>query len=598
MSATLYSADLRDIRFVLFEQLETDKTLGGFYTNYTAEDANGFLEAAYEMAQEVLHPINGPGDIQGCVFDPSTQSVRTPDGYKEAWDTLAEAGFYSISAPEEYDGLGMPHVLDVAIGEMFTGSCMAFALYPGLSRSAASLLRDYGDEAQRALIVGKLYSGEWSGTMCLTEAGAGSDVGANRAQAVKVSEDTYEITGEKIFISSGDHNLTENILHLVLARTPDSIDGTKGLSIFLVPKFLFDSEGNLGERNGIYVSGIEEKMGIHGSATCTLALGSNNKCIGYLLGEEQQGIEIMFHMMNEARLEVGIQGLSGASAAYQFAKSYAKERVQGSDIRRHREENPPKVAIIQHPDVRRMLMSQKVWVETMRSFVYTVASQIDLYHKVEDPIQKRTLKGQIDLMTPIVKSYCSDKGFESSVLSLQTFGGYGYCSEYPVEQLVRDTKIASIYEGTNGIQAMDLLGRKMRKANGALFMTWMKEVQEEVKLAKAHDSIAKEAAAIDKSVNILGSSAMHLGGLGQGGNLHGAMLMATPFLDMFGNIILAKHALRQARIALEKGNGDSYYSGKVLNLKFYVSTFLPHAIALGKQITSSDESCLDESLFE
>ncbi|MGC6509723.1 MAG: acyl-CoA dehydrogenase [Myxococcota bacterium] len=598
MSATLFTADLKDIRFVLFEQLESESTLGSFYEEYNEESAAEFLESAHEMAQSVLHPINGPGDHQGCRYDTNEKSVITPDGYKEAWETLAENGFFQISAPVEYEGLGMPHVLDMAIGEMFTGACMAFALYPGLSRSAASLLREYGDAHNKDLIISKLYSGEWAGTMCLTEAGAGSDVGANAAKAVKVSEDTYELTGEKIFISSGDHDLTENIIHLVLARTPGAEDGTKGLSIFLVPKFIFDADGNLGERNGIFVSGIEEKMGIHGSATCTLALGADRKCVGYLLGNEQQGIEIMFHMMNEARLEVGVQGLSGASAAYQYAKHYAKERIQGTDIRKFGQKDAPKVAINKHPDVRRMLMNQKVLVETMRSFIYTVAHQIDTYLHTDDPTLKRNLKGQIDLMTPIVKSYCSDRGFESAVLGLQTFGGYGYCSEYPVEQLVRDSKIASIYEGTNGIQAMDLLGRKMRKANGALFMTWMQEVQKEVSAAKAHDSITAEADAVNKALQFLGQSAMHLGGVAQGGNIAGSMLQAMPFLDQFGNVVLANHALRQARIAIEKGDDSNFYKGKVLNLKFYVNNILPQSVALGKQITSKDESCLDEALFQ
>ena len=598
MSTNEYSADLRDIRFVLLEQLEMVEKLSPYFEGLDTDVVDSFLDGALDMSVELLHPMNAPGDHHGCTLD-GQGNVSTPEGYKEAWDALAENGFFSVSAPEKYGGLGMPHTIDVAMGEMFTGSCMAFALYPGLSRATANLLSHFGDEKYKDMACEKLFSGQWGGTMCLTEAGAGSDVGENRAKAIPRGDGSYALTGEKIFISSGDQDLTENILHLVLARTPNAPKGTKGLGIFLVPKFLFDDEGNIGKRNDIFVTGIEEKMGIHGSATCTLSMGGNDECVGYILGGEQQGMQIMFTMMNEARIEVAVQGLAGASAAYEYAKAYAAERIQGSDISRFGDPDAPRVSINHHPDVRRMLMTQKVWVETMRSFIYTTAVLIDQMMKIEDATEKRNIKGQIELMTPILKSYCSDRGFDSTVLALQTFGGYGYCSEYPVEQLVRDTKIASIYEGTNGIQAMDLLGRKMRKANGALFMTWMKDLGEEVKACSAHEELKASAEAIDKASKFLGKSAMHLGGLGMKGNLKGAMLQATPFLDQFGCVVLGLHALRQARVALEKNPSldDPFYKGKILNVKFYVANMLPQSVALGKQITSNDESCLDPSLF-
>jgi alkylation response protein AidB-like acyl-CoA dehydrogenase len=430
-------------------------------------------------------------------------------------------------------------------------------------------------------------------------------VGSSRTKAVPTDEPgVYGITGEKIFISCGDHGLAENIVHLVLARTPGAPEGTKGLSIFLVPKYDFDAAGALTDRNDVKVGKIEHKMGIHGSATCVMVFGADTPAKGYLLGNEGDGMRIMFLMMNEARMEVGMQGLCGASAAYQNALHYAKDRLQGSSIEKFGDASAPRVPIVVHPDVRRMLMWQKVHVETMRSLIYKTGLRIDLWHATEDKEQARALKGFVELMTPVVKSYCSDRGYDSTVMALQCFGGYGYTNEYPVEQLVRDTKIASVYEGTNGIQAMDLLGRKMRKGSGILFMNWLAEATEELEAAKAHAELAELVASVEKARDSLGGSAMHLGGLGMQGNLKGAMLQASPFLDQFGCVALAVEAVEQARVALERlAGGDAneadtrLYKGKVLNLRFYVKNILPRAVALGKSIREGDESCMDEALF-
>jgi alkylation response protein AidB-like acyl-CoA dehydrogenase len=607
MSATQFTVDTRDMRFVLHEVLDTVTALKDYeaFEEVDQDLINTMLDEAERVATELVAPTNGPGDREGCHLD-ADGTVKTPAGYKEAFATFAEGGWQALGAPVEYGGMGMPHALDAAVGEMMTGANPAFSMYPGLTRGAANLLAKFASEDYRALICEKMFTGEWGGTMCLTEPGAGSDVGSNRTKAVPADEDgVFLLEGEKIFISSGDNDLFDNIIHLVLARLPGAPEGTRGLSIFMVPKYEFDFEtGEIGARNGVYVEKIEEKMGIHGNATCALSFGARAPAKGWLLGEAGQGMPIMFHMMNEARLEVGVQGLSGGSAAYNYAKSYAKDRIQGVSIDEHGKDGAKAVSIIEHPDVRRMLLWQKVHVETMRSFIFDVALRLDMMHHETDKTKAREYKGYVELMTPIVKSYCSDRGFDVSVMALQTFGGYGFIGEYPVEQVVRDTKIASIYEGTNGIQAMDLVGRKMTKGQGILFMNWMGEVGGVVNKAKEFEGLAESAAAVDKAKDVLGASAMHLGGLGMQGDRKGAMLYALPFLNQFGNVALGVEALKQATVASQKlaagglSEADTrFYKGKLQNLSFYVSNVLPESIALGKTIRSGDKSALDEELF-
>ncbi len=605
MSATEYEIDLRDIRFVLHEQMRISESLKSIprYAELDRDTLDSFLDECGRVALDVLARSNRDGDRIGCKLD-ADGNVTTPPGFKEAWKATTDGGWNALCADEQYGGMGMPQSLGAAVGEILTGANTAFATYPGLGRAAANLLAEYAPEPHRTLCCTKLFSGEWCGTMCLTEAGAGSSVGDNRAKAVPLGEDDlYEITGEKMFITAGDQDLTSNIIHLVLARTPGAPAGTKGLSIFLVPKFMYDAEGNLGERNGAFVEKIEEKMGIHGSATTVLSLGARSKCVGWLLGRENEGMKIMFHMMNEARIAVGVQGLAAASSAYLNALSYAKDRVQGQAVERFGDNSAPAITIIEHPDVRRMLLWQKVHVETMRSFVYTCANRLDRAMNSTDAEEREYLMGLVELATPIIKSYCTDKGFEVTVMALQTYGGYGYIGEYPVEQTVRDAKISSIYEGTNGIQAMDLLGRKMRKGGGMLFMNWLNEANEEIEKAKAISDFAADVDALEKARDGLGASAMHLGGLGMAGNLRGAMLNSMNFLNQFGCVTLGLHALSQARIAkaaLDAGatGADArFYKGKISNLKFYVNQVLPGATALGRSIRSGDESSLDADLF-
>ncbi len=607
MGATDYNIDLRDIRFVLFEQMRVQEVLKGVprYAEFDQELYQSMLDAAADLATAVIAPVNKVGDRTGATFD-GKGNVTTPPGYKEAYGKVCEAGLLAAGMDPGYGGIGLPHAIDVAMHEMLTGACTAFNIYTGLSRAAANVLKtDFCPLMMRPWIVQKLLSGEFAGTMCLTEANAGSAVGDNRCKAVPTGEEgVYHLTGEKIFISGGDNDITRNIAHLVLARAPDAPAGTRGLSLFVVPKFLVDKDGNSGARNDAMVVGIEHKMGINGSATCTIALGANGPCVGYRMGKEGQGMEIMFLMMNEARIGVGIQGLATASASYLNALAYAKDRVQGSAIENMRDADAPRVTINQHPDVRRMLMTMKVSVETMRSLIYSVANRLDRAENgAED--EREYLIGLVELMTPIVKAHCSDLGFEVCSTALQVFGGYGYTQEYPVEQNLRDQRISAIYEGTNGIQGMDLLGRKMRKGNGALFMTWMNECNVELEKARGTHKLDDEVAALEKARDHLGQTAMYLGGLGMQGNLRGAMLQASPFLTLFGTVVLGLHAVWQGRVALEQiavgglsAEDAHFYKGKVSNARFYTKNILPRAVSLAKIIQSGDESCLEDGLFD
>ena len=606
MSATEYVVDIRDIKFVLFEQLKVHEELASIprYESFDKDMYEAILDMARDLAENTVAPVNKVGDREGVKLD-GEGNVTTPACFKPAYQAIAEAGLIAASTDAEFGGQGIPHVIDVATHEMLSGAATAFNMYPGLTRAAANLLTWEGTPAWiRDTAVHRMLGGQWGGTMCLTEAGAGTAVGDNRARAEPTADpNVFHLTGEKVFISGGDQDLVSNILHLVLARLPDAPPGTKGLSIFVVPKFMFDSSGTLGARNDAKVVGIEHKMGINGSATCTLALGATGTCVGYLLGAVGQGMEIMFRMMNEARIGVGIQSLGLASGAYQNALAYTRDRVQGSAVEAFREADPPRIAINQHPDVRRMLLKMKCQVEGMRSLVYSVANRFDRTHHGNDS-EKEYLLGLVELMTPIVKSHISDRGFDVCVTALQCFGGYGYIGEYPAEQYVRDAKITSIYEGTNGIQAMDLLGRKMRKGSGMLFMSWLNEANTELERCRGIAALADEVALLERARDQLGQTAMHLGMVGQQGNLRGAMLQASPFLELFGTVVIGLHSIWQARVAHEAiqngatGADLKFYKGKVANARFYMKNILPSATAMAKSIQAGDESCLEEGLFE
>jgi len=599
--STPFRIDLDDLDFVFFEQLRAHERLGEIpqYAELDRDTYRATFEEAARLATEVLAPINRTGDREGCKLD-GDGNVTTPRGYRDAWRQMSEGGWIAPSAPEELGGPGLPRAVTIAVNDMFIAACTAFMMYPGLTAAAARMMRAFGPEWMRALAARKLFTGAWSGTMCLTEAGAGSSVGDNRARATATDEPgVYLLEGEKIFISGGDSDLAENVIHFVLARTADAPGGTKGLSLFVVPKFVFDADGKLGERNGAKVVGLEHKMGINGSATCTLALGSDRPCKAWIVGKERDGIQLMFHMMNEARIGVAGQGTAIAGAAYNFAVQYARDRVQGTKLTK-RDSDAERVAIVEHPDVRRMLMTLKVVSETMRAAVIKMVLHHDIARSTTDEALKTKLEGRQDLLIPVLKAHCTDMGFEMAALAVQVYGGYGYIGEYPVEQLVRDAKIQSIYEGTNGIQALDLLGRKMRTQGGALFMSWLNDNQAEL-AAAAQEGFGPQSEALGKALGQIAASAMHVGKLAGAGNVDGAFVQAVPFQKMFGTVLLGLEALEQARIAkrlIQQKGETPQLRAKLLGVDFYVAHLLPAATAYAKTVQSGDESCLDPQLFK
>ncbi len=606
-----FQADLRDMRFVLFEQVGVDKLFQfPAFAELDREAVEMTIDMAYRMAKDKLAPLNIVGDRQGCRFE--NGNVYMPPGFKALFKEFAENGWVGPTAPPELGGGGLPASVALAANEMFTGSGCAFLMTPGLTMEAANLLREFGSPKMKELYLQPMYSGQWGGTMCLTESGAGSAVGDLKTTAKPVG-DHYLIEGEKIFISSGEHDLTENIIHLVLARTPNSPKGTAGISLFLVPKFLVNDDGSLGARNGVVCTKIEEKMGLHGSSTCVLAFGADAPCIGYLVGEELQGIRYMFKMMNAARLLVGLQGMSLAGAAYQYALAYAKERIQGTDIREMKDPDARRVPIIEHPDVRRMLMTMRAYHEGMRALIVKAAFYEDMAEHAPEG-ERDLYKGLLDFVTPICKSYCSDMAFRVSELGIQVLGGYGYIAEYPLEQICRDTKITSLYEGTTGIQALDLLGRKVGGKGGLLFMQWLQHANGIIEAAQKNPRLADLCKAVDDAKNELADITFLFAGLGRKDPLY-PVLNAVPLLYIFGDVMVAIELLQQAAIADEKfeaacaeaGATDpaakrkvaeeraeaQFYYNKIQTANFFVKRLLPNAYAYIMGIRSRDKSCLD-----
>ncbi len=470
-----YLVDNRDFQFVLFEFLELDK-MSAFdrFKQFDRGMYEDTLRLAEKIAVERLFHVNAAGHKQGCTYDPVTRSVRLPAGYREAACALVEAGLLSISDDPAIGGTGMPLAIQSCAFEMFCGAGGALMLFFMLGHGAALLIQHFGTLEQKSRYVPKLLSGEWGGTMCLTEPGAGSDVGALKTKAVLQPDGTYRITGQKCFITNGDQDITDQIIYPVLARIEGDPPGTKGISLFIVPKYLLNEDGSLGERNDVFCTGIEKKMGAHGSATCSMSFGENERCIGYLLGERGRGMNIMFQMLNETRLEVGIMALGGSSAAYLQAVDYARTRLQGPHFSRMFDPDAPKVPIIEHPDVMRMLLWMKAYVEGERMLSSYVSSQIDLQHLLEGD-SAREAKSLVDFLIPIVKAGNSDMAWQITSEAIQVHGGYGYCSEYPVEQFAVDCKILSIVEGTNGIQGLDFVMRKILMNPGQYNFKVLKE---------------------------------------------------------------------------------------------------------------------------
>lgn len=594
-------ADRRDVDFVLHEQLQVEKlSKHAQYADFNKKTVDMVVTEARSLSLKELLPTQKPGDEEGCRLE--NGEVHVPECYYKAYNLLKDGEWVAMTEDPEWGGQGMPKSVSLAALEYLLGGNVALMLYLGLTHGAGKLVETFGTDEQKNLFLKKMYSGEWSGTMLLTEPEAGSDVGALTTTAVKNDDGTYSITGNKIFISGGEHNMTKNIIHPTLARIEGAPAGTKGISLFLVPKLWVNDDGSLGEPNDVVCTGIEEKLGIHGNCTCTLALGSKGKCRGTLLGQENKGMRAMFLMMNEARQLVGVQGFALASSAYMYALDYARQRVQGKNLLQSRDADAPSVPIIQHPDVRRQLLTMKSFVEGMRSLIYYAGWCHDQVVTAKDEAHKARYEGLIEVLTPIIKGYITDRAFEMCNHGIQIYGGYGFTKEYPVEQLMRDCRITMIYEGTNGIQAMDLLGRKLGMNKGQAVMDLFGEIQKTVALAKAVPALEDLAARFEKALNKLGEVAMHIGGTAMSPKVMHAFAHAYSFMDVVGDVSMAWMLLWRAAIAapqLEKLAGSldpqaradkaasnknaAYYEGQLRSAEFFIHNLLP--VTVGKMIT-------------
>ncbi|HUH67277.1 MAG TPA: acyl-CoA dehydrogenase [Syntrophales bacterium] len=542
----------RDQQFVLFEQLGIERLFSTEqYADFSKEIVLMMRNEAEKLAVNVLLPAYALGDREGCTFKDG--KAYAPPSFHNVFNTYVGAGWLCSSESPEVGGQGLPLVVRSACLEAAFAANYAFLTYTGLTHGAAHLIEEYGTEEQKKKYMCNMYAGKWTGTMCLTEPGAGSDVGALKTTARRLPDGKFSITGTKIFISCGDHDLAENIVHPVLARIEGDPQGTAGISIFLVPKYRVKDDGTLGEFNDIRTGNIEHKMGIKGSATCTLNFGDDGKCVGELLGRERQGMRVMFMMMNASRMDVGMQGLGHATAAYEHAVQYAKDRVQGVPIWDMKNPDARAVPIIQHPDVRRKLLWMKAHVEGIRALLYFTWYCMDLARTLTGQ-EKEKWAGIVDLLTPICKAYSSDRAQTICSYAIDVYGGYGYCSEYPVEQYFRDCKIASIYEGTNGIQALDLVGRKLGQRKGADVMNLFGEIYASIAKLNQIEDLKRHAAYLEEAYNALIDLTMHFAQLGKSSGFLMPILNASPYLELLGDVVVGHFLMQAAAIADERLN--------------------------------------------
>jgi alkylation response protein AidB-like acyl-CoA dehydrogenase len=561
-----YKADLRELQFLLFEQFGVSELLGKEpFASWGPDEVKMVLDETYRFATDVLGPLNAVGDREKCkVVD---GRVVTPKGFPDAWKKLYEAGWRNLGTSEEFGGQGAPRSLSVLVEELFSGANVAFMMYSGLTMGAAELIEHCGSDEQRKTFCTKMYAGQWGGTMCLTEPHAGSDVGAARTTAKEVGNGVYKISGTKIYISGGDHDCVENVIHLVLARVEGAEAGTKGLSLFIVPRVRLD-----GTFNDVKVASIEHKMGINGSATCVMQFGEDDGCHGVLVGGvPHQGMKQMFQMMNYARIGVGIQGLAVGSAAYMSALDYAKDRKQGSSVTAWKDPNAPRVSIIEHPDVRRMLLDMKAKCEGIRALIVKLALHQDRVTALggqSDEVSNYN-RGQVELLVPLVKSYATDQGFRICETAVQVYGGAGYTQDYPVEQYLRDAKIFSIYEGTNHIQALDLVGRKLGQAGGKHAQEFFGDVAKFVAAHGEHPVLGAAVKQLGKAHEAAGGAAFQFLNWFKGGEMQKVPLNANRFLDMLSEVAIGWLLLEGAVVALEaQGKLDKsskdwfFYEGK------------------------------------
>jgi len=565
-----YTAPTKDLQFVLHDLLKvSEQDIPGF-EDLDRDFTAAVLEEAGKVSSEVLAPLNVVGDTEGCVLENGV--VRTPTGFKEAFEQMKEGGWTAMDVPEEFGGQGLPYIMHTAAQEPMVSANMAFNMYQGLTHGALSAILAHGSDAQKAMYLPKLASCEWTGTMNLTEPHCGTDLGLMRTKAVPQDNGTYKVSGQKIFISAGEHDMAENIIHLVLAKIPGGPDGIKGVSLFIVPKFLHDEDGNIGARNGVSCGKIEEKMGIHGNSTCVM---NYDEAEGYLIGEEHKGMRAMFVMMNEARLGVGLQGYAQAEVAYQNAVAYANDRLQGRDVTGAKNPDGPADPLIVHPDIRRNLMDQKSFTEGARAFTYWGATLIDRAHKNGD----KDADGLISLMTPVVKGFLTDKGFEYATAAQQVYGGHGYIEEWGMSQFARDARIAMIYEGANGVQALDLVGRKLAQDGGKHVMAFFEMIKTFIKENEGNEALKadfldplKEAS---KDLQAAGMYFMQNGMT----NPNNALSGSYDFMHMMGHVCLGLMWARMGKAAmeaLESGASDTeFYETKIATGRYYMARQLP-----------------------
>jgi len=593
-------ADRRDVDFVLHEMLNVDAlSKHDKFAEFNKKTVDLIINEARNLAIKEILPTFKIGDEKGVSLE-KDGTVKIPEEYHRVHQLFREGEWTAMTEDPEWGGQGMPKSVSMGAMDYLVGANYSYQLYTGLTHGAGKLIETFGTEEQKKLFLKKLYTGEWAGTMLLTEPEAGSDVGALTTTAVKNDDGTYSLSGTKIFISGGEQDMTENIIHPTLARIEGAPPGTSGISLFIVPKYWVNEDGGLGEFNDVVCTGIEEKMGIHGSSTCTLALGSKGKCRGLLLGEENKGMREMFLMMNEARLLVGVQGLACATTSYLNAVNYARDRAQGRHLLNLADKSAPAVPIIQHPDVRRMLLTMKAYVEGMRSLLYYVSWCEDMKELVDTQEEKDTYQGIIDVLIPICKGYITDRAVDVCNLGLQVYGGYGYTKEYPQEQLLRDCRITPIYEGTNGIQAMDLLGRKLGLRKGQAIMDLMGEMQKTIATAKENEQLKGYAEELEKALNTLGEAAMHLGGKAMSEEVLAAFAHAYPFLEVSGDVAMAWMLLWRANVASEKldkakKKDKPFYEGQIKSLEFFLEYQLPVTMGKMEVIKRTGSSAVDIS---
>ncbi|WP_390913102.1 acyl-CoA dehydrogenase C-terminal domain-containing protein [Pseudosulfitobacter sp. SM2401] len=566
-----YTAPTKDLQFVLHDVLKiTESTIPG-YDELEADFTSAILEEAGKLTSEVLAPLNAVGDKEGCRLENGI--VYTPTGFKEAFEKVKEGGWTGLDMPEQYGGQNMPAVIGSAVGELFSSSNMAFTMYQGLTHGAASAILAHGTDAQKDKWLPNMVSCEWTGTMNLTEPHCGTDLGLMRTKAEPQDDGSFKITGQKIFISSGEHDMADNIIHLCLAKITDGPEGIKGVSLFIVPKFIVNDDGSLGERNGVAVGNIEEKMGIHGNSTCVM---NYDGATGYLLGDEHKGMRAMFTMMNEARLGVGMQGLAQAEAAYQNALDYAKDRLQGRAVTGAENPDGPADPLIVHPDIRRSLMEQKSFAEGARAFILWGATMIDAAHRSDD----KDADGLVSLLTPVIKGFLTDVGYDMTVKAQQVYGGHGYIEEWGMSQFTRDARIAMIYEGANGVQALDLVGRKLAQDGGKHVMAFFDLVKNFIK-----DNAGQDEAFDKDFLDPLKAASKDLQAAGmyfmQNGmsNPNHALSGSNDFMHMFGHVCLGLMWARMGKVASEKlaaGTSDAtFYETKLATGRFYMARQLP-----------------------